>query len=81
MTTTNSPSFAVELSSVPDRDGVVAEVWLGQVLLAQLHHEDGVVRVQFYPMPSGHIWELSYDDLIAALITARTRLGSPDQSK
>ena len=49
MTANTEPPLTIELVSVPDRDDLVAEVWLGQYLLAELRQEGGHVRVQLYP--------------------------------
>ena len=79
MTVRDDSKFTVEIASVPDRDELVAEVWSGDQLLAELRVEAGVVRIQLYPPPDGppdgapH-WDVPYDELLAALQTARTRL-------
>ena len=70
---TDSP-LTIELVSVPDRDDLVAEVWLGQSLLAGLRHEGGQVRVQLYPTASGQSWDVPYEALRAALVQARSKL-------
>lgn len=74
MTKQPDPVFKVELVSVPDRDDRVAEVWLGQSLLAELRHEGGQVRVQLYPASSGQAWDLCLADLNKCFIEASGRL-------
>jgi len=74
MTKQPDPVFKVELVSVPGRDDLVAEVWLGQSLLAELRHEGGQVRVQLYPASSGQAWDVPYEALRAALVQARSKL-------
>lgn len=70
-----SRAFKVELTSVPDRTDVVAEVWFQDELLAELRRERGVVRIQLYKSP-GAAWDLAYDGFLAAVEEARARLGS-----
>lgn len=69
--------FSIEVTSVPDRPGLVAEVWWGQELLAELRHEDGVLRVQLYPSSDGQSWDFPYEAFAVALQQARDKLG-PD---
>lgn len=68
--------FEVELTSVPDRDDLVAEVWFGEHLFAELRHEPDGVKAQFYAAPAGR-WDVPYDELASALDEARERLGPP----
>lgn len=46
MTTNAGKTFTVELTRVADRDDLVAEVWIGQELLAENRQEGGQVRLQ-----------------------------------
>lgn len=46
-------NLRVELTSVPDRDTLVAEVWYGDELLAELRHEPDGVKAQLYEPPAG----------------------------
>jgi hypothetical protein len=73
--TTSPAAFRIEIASVPDRDDLVAEVWCGAELFAELRHEAGDVSVQLYcPSRSGQ-WDMRLADLIAVLDNARERLG------
>ena len=74
MTANTEPALTIELVSVPDRDDLVAEVWLGQSLLAELRNEDGQVRVQLYPDSSEKPWDVPYESLCSALAQARSKL-------
>lgn len=79
MTTNADKTFTVELTSVTDRDDLVAEVWIGQELLAELRQEDGRVRLQIYADPAGGTWDLPCDDLLVALQQARAKLDPPNK--
>ena len=66
--------FTIELTSVPDRDGLVAEVWLQREQLAELRREHDELRVQIYPRPSDQPWDIPWDQLLDALQAAREKL-------
>jgi hypothetical protein len=66
--------FSVEVTSVPDRDGLVAEIWLDQELLAELRDERGSLHMQIYPAPEGQPWDVPYEAFSRALQQARDRL-------
>lgn len=76
MTQDTNSELSIEITSVPDRDDLVAEIWKGGDMLGELRHEDGGLRVQIYPAPSGP-WDVGYDDLVAVLSQAREKLGPP----
>jgi hypothetical protein len=71
----NPNVYKVELTSVPDRDDLVVEIWVGDEQLAELRNEPSGVCVQLYPGAAGAPWDLSHDDFMAALKEARERLG------
>lgn len=67
-------SFSINLASLPDRDSVVAEVWRGKHLLAELRREAGALRLQLYSGPNGAPWDVLHEELVQALIHAQQRL-------
>ncbi len=71
-----STPFRVEIASLPDREDVVAEIWVGDELFAELRHESTAVSVQIYCPAALVHWDLRFADLTAALEDARKRLGS-----
>jgi len=68
------PTLTIELASVPDRDDLVAELWQGTALIAEVRWEEQMLRVQLYPSEAGHPFDVPYEDLVAALLTAKARL-------
>lgn len=80
MSNKTSGKFSVEVTSVPDRPDLVAEVWSGEELLAELRHEDSGLRVQLYPAPNRQSWDFSYEELTVALQQARDKL-EPDNGQ
>ncbi len=63
---TNS-RIQVRLSSPPDRSGLVADLMMGSVQLAEVNSEDGPLRIEFCARPDGEPWALDLDDLRAAI--------------
>lgn len=62
------------IASVPDRDGVVAEIWLGDAQVAELSTDSGPLRLELYLNPSGQPWRLDYEEFIEMLTRAKERL-------
>jgi hypothetical protein len=67
-------SFSVEIASVPDRDDLVAEVWMGRELVAELRYEENELRLQLYAGPGGSPWDLPCEPFLRALQEAQERL-------
>lgn len=40
--------FNIELSSVPDRENLVAEIWYGEKMIAEVNKESGRFVIEFY---------------------------------
>lgn len=70
-----SAAFRILIASGPDRDDLVAEVWLGEDLFAELCHEAGGVSVQLYSPPTAGPWDVRLADLLAVLDRAQGCLG------
>lgn len=62
------------ISSPPDREKLVAEIFFDNEEWAELNQEDETLKLEFYPRPNGEFWQLSWDEVIAALQEARKRL-------
>lgn len=66
--------LTVEIASVPDREGVVAELWAGGHQSAEIRHDGGAFVVQVFAPPHDSVWELSVEQIIDGLKRARERL-------
>lgn len=66
--------FSINLASLPDRDNVVAEIWHGKYLLAELRREGDSLRLQLYPGPNGAPWDVPHHDFVQALVHAEQQL-------
>jgi N-acetyl-beta-hexosaminidase len=41
--------FKIEITSVPDREKLVAEIWFGKVFLAEISQDNENLEIEFYP--------------------------------
>lgn len=49
--------FTIEVTSVPDREGVVAEIWWGDSMVAELCRDgENEVRIEIFPARSAGSW-------------------------
>ncbi len=62
------------ISSPPDREKLVAEIFFGDVQWAEINQERDALEVEFYPRPDGEAWRIDYQDAIKALDEAKRRL-------
>lgn len=64
----------VTIASPPDRDNLVAEIWVGDEMWAEVSTDHGYPTLEVYPKPSGHPWLFKLEDVENALRTARDKL-------
>lgn len=69
-----SDAFRICVSSPPDRERLVAEIFLGDTQWAEVRQEHEALEVEFYPRPDGKPWRIGYQDALQALEGARQRL-------
>lgn len=41
--------FSIEITSVPDRESLVAEIWYKMNLVAEVNQENDKLEIEFYP--------------------------------
>jgi hypothetical protein len=69
-------NFTVEIASMPDREDVVAEIWRGDAMVAELHRgARGGVEIEIYATESHGPWSFDLESWLAVLAEARRRLG------
>lgn len=66
--------FRICITSPPDREKLVAEIFFGNEQWAELNQEEGTLKLEFYPRPNGKFWQLSFDEVMEALNEAKRRL-------
>ncbi len=62
------------ISSPPDREKLVAEIFFGDTQWAEVNQEREALEVEFYPRPDGEPWRIDYQDAVSALDEAKRRL-------
>lgn len=62
------------ISSPPDREELVAEIFFGAEQWAELNQEGLQMELEVYPRRDGRPWQLSYEEVITALTEAKSRL-------
>jgi hypothetical protein len=62
------------ISSPPDREKLVAEIFFGDTQWAELSQERGALELEFYPRPDGGPWRIAYQGAVNALDEAKRRL-------
>lgn len=67
-------SLVVELASVTDRDDIVADIWSGDELVAEMRVVEARFQLYIYPSRSRAPWSIDLQDWLAALDDARKRL-------
>lgn len=63
--------FKIEITSVPDRSNLVAEIWYGGHLLAEINQEEEELKVELYNTQKSIF---IFKDFIAALEEAKHKL-------
>ena len=63
--------FIVEISSVPDRENLVAEIWYNETLVAEINQEKEQLEIELY-QSERITFEL--EDFLEILITAKKEL-------
>ncbi len=69
-----SRQYRICISSPPDRERLVAEIFFGDEQWAELNQEGLELVLEVYPRRDGTPWRLSFEALTTALSDARKRL-------
>ncbi|MDY0086425.1 MAG: hypothetical protein RBR84_10945 [Bacteroidales bacterium] len=65
--------FEILITSPPDRENLVAEIWQDDQMIAEINQEGGVLGLEIYATKEGTI-KLKYNDFIEALKKAKEKL-------
>lgn len=71
--------FRICISSPPDREKLVAEIFFGDMQWAEINQEKDILEIEFYPRPDSKPWQASYVDAVKALDDAKKRLLGGDK--
>lgn len=62
------------ISSPPDREKLVAEIFFGDTQWAELNQEGEALEVEFYARPDSEPWRIDYLAALSALDEAKRKL-------
>ena len=71
-----SEHMRVVITSPPDREDLVAEIYCGDVMWAEVNRETGSLRLEIYPNPQGGPWVFDFVRAIEGVEAAKRRLES-----
>lgn len=63
--------FKIEITSVPDRENLVAEIWIDEILVAEINQETEKLEIEFY-LNEKITFEL--DEFLKTLETAKRKI-------
>lgn len=67
-------NFKIAISSPPDREYLVAEIFFGSEQFAEINQDEGSLTVEIYPRKDEKPWAMSLREAIEALEKARNEL-------
>ncbi len=66
-------NLIIEITSPPDRENLVAEIWLGNQMIAEINQENENLRLEIFADKNGML-ELDYNEFYEALEKAKEKL-------
>ncbi|QTA87440.1 hypothetical protein [Desulfonema magnum] len=66
--------MTITLASVPDREGLVAELWYDNEQWGEIFQEQNELRLALYPNPNHTFWVFSAEDAANAIREAKNKL-------
>ncbi len=67
-------NFEVLITSPPDREKLVAEIWQGKQMIAEINQENEKLELEIYAGENRRLI-LNYDQFLEALKVAKEKLG------
>lgn len=64
----------IEITSPPDREALVAELWWGDEMWGEVNQEAGALMIELYPRASGQVWRFPLADFLEVLRKAGAQL-------
>ncbi|MBO2533953.1 MAG: hypothetical protein CW342_13955 [Thermoactinomycetaceae bacterium] len=69
-----SKPWRICISSPPDREKLVAEIFYGDHQWAEVNQEGSVLQIEIYPRMDGQPWRIPYEQVIHVLEEAKKQL-------
>jgi hypothetical protein len=70
----------ITISSPPDREKLVAEIFFQNEQWAEINQERDELLLEIYPKPDGGVWQIDLKEALEALTSARKQLLDCQQS-
>ncbi len=67
-------TYCICISSPPDRERLVAEIFFGEAQWAEISQESSELMIEFYCRPDGEKWRVDFSSATAALEEAKQQL-------
>lgn len=68
--------ITIDIASPPDREKLVAEIFVDHEQLCELNIETGELTLELYPRKDGGPWQMPLQELMQALAKAKEQLGA-----
>ena len=65
--------YRICISSPPDREKLVAEIFFGNIQWAELNQEGEILQMEFYSRPDGQPWQISFQDARLIMYKAKQK--------
>ena len=69
-----SSEYRITIASPPDREKLVAEIFVGDCQWAEINQENGELEIEFYEKHDGKSWNFLLDDALMMLQDGKKRL-------
>lgn len=66
--------ITITIASVPDREGLVAELWSDNELWGEIFQEGNELRLALYPNPNHIFWNFDAEDAANAIQKGKEKL-------
>ena len=66
-------NLTIEIASPPDRENLVAEIWLEDQMIAEINQENNNLELEIFIKEKGKL-KLNYDDFLETLEKAKKKL-------
>ena len=67
-------TYRICISSPPDREKLVAEIFFGDSQWAEINQEQGDYQIEFYPRVDNNPWRIDFSNAISILNEAKQKL-------
>lgn len=71
-----TPRIEVILTSPPDREHLVTELWINNIIFCEVSQDQGKPMIEIYPRPDKETWCIEANLLLASLSKAVGRLAA-----